>query len=107
MHFIDVLTFYAMFVVPNLIRMKNLLRSTVILVATSLMLLFSCTAEEEAIPCACEEVFYMEQKYQAEPNDTWMLERIETSRVAVPCQDETDFVRTGNGTECSRIECDD
>ncbi|WP_439151836.1 hypothetical protein [Winogradskyella sp.] len=87
--------------------MKNLLRSTVILVATSLMLLFGCTAEEEPIPCACEEVFYLEQKYQPEGDDTWLLERIETSRNAVPCQDETDFVRTGNGTEVSRIECDD
>lgn len=96
-----------MFVVPNLINMKSLLRSTVLLVATSMLLLFGCTAEEEAIPCACEEVIYMEEKYQALPDETWLLNRVEISRTAIPCQDETDFIRTGNGTECSRIECND
>lgn len=98
--------FSYMFVVPNLSNMKKLLRSTVMLAVMSCLLFFSCTpAQESEATCNCEEATYMEEKYQEETDNSWQLNRIETNRVGIDCQDETDFVRTGNGTEVKRIEC--
>tara|TARA_R100001369_G_scaffold2966_1_gene9739 strand:- start:6527 stop:6760 length:234 start_codon:yes stop_codon:yes gene_type:complete len=76
-----------------------------VLAVCSLLLLSSCAPEENDPPCNCEEVFYEEAKYQDESTDEWLLSRIEIYRETISCQDETDFIRTGNGTEASRIEC--
>lgn len=94
-----------MLALPNLTNMKNLLRSTVLLVAVSLLLFFGCSPEEDEFICNCEEAFYIESKSQIESTDIWQLNRTETSRADVECQPETDFIRTGNGTEVRRIEC--
>ncbi|NNE33182.1 MAG: hypothetical protein HKN40_12520 [Winogradskyella sp.] len=85
--------------------MKNLIRSSIALAISSLLLLISCVPEENDPTCNCEEVFYAESKYQEGTSDVWLLDRTETSREPVACQDETDYTRTGNGTEVSRIEC--
>lgn len=84
--------------------MKKLLRSNVLLSALSCLLFFSCAVENETT-CECEEITCIEEKYQED--GIWLLNRIETNRVAVECQDETDFIRTGNGTEAKSIQCND
>ena len=85
--------------------MKNLLQSTVLLAVLSCLLFFGCSADQDEMTCACEEATYIEEKFQADSSEEWQLNRTETNRVPVECQDETDFVRTGNGTEVTRIEC--
>ncbi|WP_299130925.1 hypothetical protein [uncultured Winogradskyella sp.] len=85
--------------------MKNLLRSSVLLAMMSCLLFFGCSVTEDETPCNCEEATYIEEKFLADSADDWQLNRVETNRVSVECQDETDFVRTGNGTEVTRIEC--
>lgn len=89
----------------NLTNMKKLLRFTSVLAICNLIFLSSCAPEENDPPCNCEEVFYQEAKYQEETTNVWLLSRTEISREATDCQDETDFIRTGNGTEALRIEC--
>jgi len=103
--FVDVLSKKSMLANPNLTNMKNLQRSTVLLVAVSLLLFFGCTPEENESVCNCEEVYYNESKFQIESTDIWQLNRTEVSRTAIECQNETGFVRTGNSTEVRRIEC--
>ena len=84
--------------------MKKLLRSTVLLAVMYCLLFFGCATNQEEM-CDCEEATYIEQKFRLDSNEPWQLDRIETNRVSVTCQDETDFIRTGNGTEVKRIEC--
>ncbi|WP_425075743.1 hypothetical protein [Psychroserpens sp. S379A] len=85
--------------------MKKLLQSNLLLFTISCLLFFSCTTEsdETETACECEEITCIEEKYVE--NGIWLLNRIETNRVAVECQDETDFIRTGNGTEARSIQC--
>lgn len=82
--------------------MKKLLQSNVLLSATCCLLFFSCTVQNETT-CDCEEITYIEEKYVE--NGIWLLNRIETDRITVECQDETDYIRTGNGTEVKSIQC--
>ncbi len=93
-----------MFVIPNLTNMNKQLQPTVWLAAMTCLLFISCTAEPNEPNCGCEEATYLEEKYQ-DSSQEWLLNRVETNREAVECQDETDFIRTGNGTEVKRIEC--
>lgn len=88
-----------MFAVPNQPKMKKIL---------PLLVLFGCTNEPLELPtneCFCEKVIYFEEKYQSEPDGTWLLGRTVTERIEVDCQPETDFMPTGGIQECFRIEC--
>lgn len=85
--------------------MKNRIQFTLVLTIMLNLLFFSCTTEnQEDTNCNCEEAIYIEEKYQSD-DGTWLLNRVEMSRQDINCQDETDFLRTGNGTEVRRIEC--
>ncbi len=97
-----------MFAVPNLTNMKNLLRSTVLLAAVSLLLFFGCTPEEDESFCNCEKVFYIESKYQEQITDIWLLNYVETTREPTECQNETSYSIPPIGSsirEVYRVEC--
>ena len=85
--------------------MKKQLQLPVLLTAFFCALFFNCSPEDNDSDCGCEEAIYIEEKFQEASDNSWQLNRVEISRTDIECQDETDFIRTGNGTEVRRIEC--
>jgi len=102
-----------MFIFPNLLDMKKQLLLTLSVALICGLTFLKCSPEVEVevqqeVSCDCEQVTYLESKYQEETTNTWLLQHIEIERIPVGCQTETNFSVPPIGSvqrEVYRIEC--